>query len=104
VLPGAHDALAPGLAQAASFTQVGVSGFKENVSKIKTFQLWCPNFHEIHGFSTKDSTRTLGWNLLDMIRDVPLPFCIVKPPKVDHVLVASSCFFVPYSDGKSRHF
>ena len=55
-------------------------------------------------FSTKDSTRTLEWNLLDMIRDVSLPFCPAKPPKVDHALVASSCFFVRDSDGKSRHF
>ena len=57
-------------------------------------------------FSTKDSTRTLETNLLDMIRDVSLPFCPAKPPKVDHAaLVASSCCCVPSSGlGKSRHF
>ena len=33
---------------------------EENVSKLKTFQFRCPNFHEIHGFS-KRIQHTFGW-------------------------------------------
>ena len=68
VLPGAHDALAPGLAQAASFMQVGVSGSRgkcvENqnrsvsVSKVS----WNPRFFN-KGFNTHIGMEPLGHDL-----------------------------------------
>ena len=99
--------LASGLAPSCEFfRQVGVSGDHLMRGKAKPLSFGVQIFLKSTVFQQRIQ-HTFGWEwsyLRDMIWDVSLPFCLVKPPKVDHALVASSCFFVPYSDGKSRHF
>ena len=61
-MPGTRSC--PKLRVSARWASQGVESERNMCGKAKPLSFGVQFFSEIHGFSTKDSTRTLEWNLL----------------------------------------